>query len=92
MAFSEDFNEFLDLEDFGVEAIISGASVVGIFEETFIEVLGFEGLHPVFTCAQADVSRVAHGDEIVIQTAPYRVHGIQKDGTGMVTLILENQA
>jgi len=91
MAFIEDFDDFFSTDDFGVEAIIGGVLVIGIFEETFIEVMGVEGLHPVFTCPQVDVSSAVHGDEISIGTVPYRVHGIQKDGTGMVLLILEDQ-
>ena len=51
MAFVEDFTDFFDTEDFAVDAQILGKTVTGIFEETYIEVMGIEGLHPVFTCA-----------------------------------------
>jgi len=54
-------------------------------------VQGVEGFHPVFTCAQADVSSVAHGDSITIGGVVFHVQGVQRDGTGMVALILEDQ-
>jgi len=92
MAFDEDFSEFFDLDGFGIQAIIGGTSVVGIFEETFIIVLGVEGLHPTFTCAQADIPNASHGDLVDIETVAYKIHGMQKDGTGMIVLILEDQA
>ena len=69
MAFVEDFDAFFDTEDFAVIATFSGTSVSGIFDESFMEVQGVEGFHPVFTCVQ----------------------GVQRDGTGIVNLILEDQ-
>mgnify|MGYP003386417645 CR=1 FL=1 len=91
MAFVEDFAEFFETDEFAVEAQFAGANVGGIFEESFIEVHGVEGLHPVFTCVQADVASIAHGDAITIGGATYHVHGVQKDGTGLVALVLEDQ-
>lgn len=91
MAFVEDFEAFFDTEDFAVIATFSGTSVSGIFDESFMEVQGVEGFHPVFTCAQADVSSVAHGDSITIGGVVFHIQGVQRDGTGMVALILEDQ-
>ena len=92
MAFAEDFTEFLSTDDFAVDALFSGVRVSGIFDESFIEVQGVEGLHPVFTCPQSDVVGIAHGSALTIGGVIYHVHGVQRDGTGMVTLILEDQS
>jgi len=92
MAFIEDFVEFFETDEFAVEATFAGETVNGIFEESFIEVHGVEGLHPVFTCVQADVSGATHGDAVTIGSVTYHVHGIQKDGTGLVALVLEDQS
>ena len=91
MAFIEDFDAFFDTDDFAVDAQFSGLTVNGIFDESFMEVQGVEGLHPVFTCAQADVASIAHGNAITIGGVVYHVQGVQRDGTGMVSLILEDQ-
>ncbi len=92
MGFTEDFGDFFVDEEFGITATFSGSNVVGIFEETFIVVHGIEGLHPVFTCALADVSGAAHGDAITIAGGSYKVVSVQKDGTGIVALVLEDQS
>lgn len=91
MAFTEDFTAFFDTDDFAVDAQFAGTTIGGIFDESFIEVQGVEGLHPVFTCVLADVTGVSHGDALTIGGVTYHVHGVQRDGTGMVALILEDQ-
>jgi len=88
MAFLEDFTEFLSTDDFAVDAEIAGDTVTGIFEESFIESLGVETLTPIFNCVLADVSSVNYGDAVTVNNTTYHVTGIQKDGTGMVALIL----
>jgi hypothetical protein len=92
MAFIEDFSDFLDADDFAIEAIISGSTVTGILDEAYIEVSGIEGVHPTFACANADVLGTTHGASVVIGSATYHVIGIQPDGTGMVELVLEDQS
>ena len=91
MAFVEDFDSFFDTEDFAVDATFGSTTINGIFDESFMEVQGVEGFHPVFTCAQADVSSIAHGNAITIGGVVYHVQGVQRDGTGIVSLILEDQ-
>ena len=92
MAFIEDFAAFFDTDDFAVDAQFAGTTISGIFDESFIEVHGVEGLHPVFTCILADVPGVSHGDALTIGDVTYHVQGVQRDGTGMVALILEDQS
>jgi len=92
MAFIEDFAAFFDTDDFAVDAQFAGTTISGIFDESFIEVHGVEGLHPVFTCILADVPGVSHGDALTIGAVTYHVQGVQRDGTGMVALILEDQS
>ncbi len=91
MGFTEDFGDFFDDEEFGIAATFQGNDVVGIFEESFIVVHGVEGLHPVFTVPMASVSGITHGDAITIADKSYKVVGVQKDGTGLVALVLEDQ-
>jgi hypothetical protein len=48
-------------------------------------------VRPVFVCNEADVSSIAHGDALTIKTVSYKVAGVQPDGTGLTSLILEKQ-
>jgi len=101
MAFTEDFSDFFDTDDFAVAATItigegSPGTVNGIFDdEYFDEVgvgsLGVEGSKPAFHCAAADVPSIAHGDSVVISGTTYHVVNVRPDGTGLVTLLLEDQ-
>ena len=64
-------------------------TVNGIFGSDFDAINNMETPVPVFDCATADVSDVSHGAKLTINGAVYTVRGVQKDGTGMVRLILE---
>jgi len=52
---------------------------------------GIEGLRPTFTCDESEVSSIDHGDALTIKSTSYEVVGIHPDGTGVTTLILEQQ-
>jgi len=80
---------FFDPEEFGVAATIGGGTVNGIFDNGYVAELDVESTRPTFTCATADVSTVAHGDSITISGTAYTVRGIEPDGTGVTTLVLE---
>ena len=79
--FKENFNEFFDSDEMADDARIGTALVTGIFESQFVEVNGIEGVRPVFTCAAKDV----------VNLGQYKVAGVQPDGTGLTSLILEKQ-
>ena len=89
--FVEDFTEFLDSTEMADNATIGASTIAGIFDNQFVEVHGIEGVRPVFTCAELNVSTIAHGDALTINTISYKVAGIQPDGTGLTSLILEKQ-
>jgi len=89
--FTEDLSEFLDATEMADNATIGSATVAGIFDNQFVEVHGIEGVRPVFTCDESDVSSIAHGDALTIKTVSYKVAGVQPDGTGLTSLILEKQ-
>lgn len=89
--FNEDLSEFLDATEMADNATIGGATVAGIFDNQFVEVHGIEGVRPVFTCDEDDVSSLSHGSSLTIKSTSYKVAGIQPDGTGLTSLILEKQ-
>ena len=89
--FAEDLSEFLDSTEMADNATIGASTIAGIFDNQFVEVHGIEGVRPVFVCAEADVSSIAHGDALTIKTVSYKVAGVQPDGTGLTSLILEKQ-
>ncbi len=89
MAFSENFNEFFDTDDFAVEATHDGSTLLGILDREYVEVGNIEGEHPVFQCAESSVTTAQHGDTITIDGTAYTIVGIQPDGTGTVILVLQ---
>ncbi len=100
MAFTEDFDNYFDTDDFAVAASWTpnggeATTVNGVFDgEYFDDVggsVGIESSQPRFTCAAADVPAVAQGDAIVISGTTYEIVNVQPDGTGEVVLILEEQ-
>lgn len=88
MAFSETLSEFFDSDDFAIAAVYSAATVYGLFDHEFVVMQGIEGERPIFMCAEADVTGIAHGDTILINATTYTVIGLQPDGHGAITLIL----
>ena len=85
---------FLDVDEFGVSATYDGATaIIGIFDNDFLQVLGgeigVESSGPQFLCRTADVSSVVHGKTLLIGSTTYTVKGVEPDGTGMTTLMLQ---
>lgn len=84
------------LEDFGVTATWNTNSVKGIFDNVYAaEDVGgnvaFAVTQPRFLCKTADISAMAEGDTITIESVNYYVRIIMPDGTGMTDLALEKQ-
>lgn len=76
--------------DFGVNATIGAATVRGIFDAAFAEMLGFVGgSSPQLLCASTDVTSVAEGTAVAIAAVNYTVAEIRPDGTGITVLKLE---
>ena len=87
----------LDTDEFAVAATYNGGAIVnGIFDNEYAGVLDgagapVESTRPVFYCRTADVASAVHGDTLVISGTTYNVVGVEPDGAGMTTLILEVQ-
>ena len=71
----------------------SASTVNGIFNNVYFEIPGgetsIEGKNATFNCRTSDISSVAHGDTLAVSGTTYTVRGIQPDGTGATTLVLE---
>lgn len=89
MAFTEDHSEFLHDAEFASVAAIGGASVSGIFDHIYVEVMDVNGERPTFLADSGDVSAVSIGDTLAVNSTIYTVRIPQPDGTGMTMLILE---
>jgi len=66
---------------------VSVGSVVGIFENQYVEAGNIQGVHPTFTYKASDLT-IASNYEITRGGIAYNVRYPQPDGTGMVMLIL----
>lgn len=89
---TEDLSLFFSTMDFAVAAIYNGSTTVnGMLGKSYVTVNNVESTAPNFTCAASDVPDAEHGDTLVINSITYLVVGVQADGTGITTLILEEQ-
>lgn len=90
---------FFEADDFAVTASYtpaggSATNVNGIFDNDFFEAeaagtVGIAYQQPRFMCATSDVANAADGDAIVINSVNYTIRVVQPDGTGVTTLVLE---
>lgn len=85
----EEVDVFFNPDEFGTVAHINGKSVKGLFSYATMLVNDVETRKPVFTCAEADVRAIGHGNRVQIQQHTYQVSGMKGDGTGLMTLMLE---
>jgi hypothetical protein len=89
---TEDLSLFFNTADFAVTAIYNGStSVNGIMGRASVAVNEVESTAPSFTCAAVDVPNAKHGDTVVLNEINYKVVGVLVDGTGILTLVLEEQ-
>jgi len=70
---------------------VSVGSVVGVFENQFVEASNIQGVHPTFVYLAKDLA-IATGYELTISGTAYNVRYPQPDGTGMVLLILGDKS
>jgi len=89
--FIENLSEFLDPNEMADNAVIGDFTVVGIFDSQYVEVQGMEGMRPIFTCEKSKLPEIKHGDAVIIGSATHHIAGMQPDGTGLISLILEKQ-
>jgi hypothetical protein len=89
---STDLSGFFDTDQFAIAGTYDGSTTVnGILDRDYVEIGNVEGEFPVFTCVASDVSGVVHGKTLVANSTSYVVRGAQPDGTGLITLVLEEQ-
>ena len=88
MAFTEDFDLFLDTDDFGVKATFGSNTINVIMDKEYIENENIIGFAPVATCKTSDVETLDIEDSIVIESVTYYVVHKEQDGVGMTRVIL----
>lgn len=97
MAFTEDFDDFIDTDDFGVSATYtpdggSPVSIDGIFDKEFLAidegVVTLSSSNPMFLTKTTNVSSAAPDDTLLVDSVTYKIVEVRPDGTGMTMLIL----
>jgi hypothetical protein len=72
----------------------SAVSINGIFGNIYFDISGgetsIEGKNATFICRTSDVSNAAHSDTLVVNSTTYKIRGVQPDGVGQSTLILQS--
>lgn len=96
MAFIEDFDEFLDTDDFADAAIYtpqggSATSVNVIFDGQYMDTLGVEDSGPAAHGKASDFLNVRQGDALRVRGKDYFIRDKRPDGQGWITLKLELQ-
>lgn len=84
--FVEDHTAFLI--DFGVDAVVAGRIVRGLFDNAYADPLGIAASAPALLCIESLVAHAAQGDSVAIGSDGYSIASIQPDGAGMVLLRL----
>ncbi len=91
MAFTEDLDVFLDIDDFAITVTVDSGSVSAIFEESWVELeigkVPYSGLKPTLFGKASDFSG-KFGKAVVINSTNYTIVDIQPDGSGMVLVVL----
>ena len=67
---------YFNTDEFGVTASVTPSA-------------GITSHRPRITCRSADISSLAHGDSVVVNSTNYTVAEILKDGTGITEIFLE---
>jgi hypothetical protein len=86
--FSDALTDILHDSALSTTATIGSASVTGVFSNSFLLVDGIETKAPTFEALDEDLTAVAHGTAITIDSVAYTVIGIQPNGEGSTLLIL----
>ncbi len=99
--FTNDLDSFVNPLDFAGSATYtpvagSPVTVTGIYDDQTIEdrgeaEIGERESQPTFECKTSDVPNAGHDDTLVVSGQSHKVVGVDKDGTGVTTLILEKQ-
>lgn len=89
---TESLDEFLDTDDFAVDATIGGSTVAGLFNNGYAEAFDIAaGSKPTFLCKVADLPTLTLGTSTaVIGGTTYTIVENQADGYGLTTLTLQS--
>lgn len=79
------------LADFGVSAVSGASSLTVLYFAPYADAGEMAGYKPSALARTADVSSagISFGSEIMIDGAEFAVRGLEPDGLGMTTLVLE---
>jgi len=91
MSFAETLSGFF--QEFGVNVAWMGANLLGIYDAEYADPLSnrVEGSNPVVQVPTADVVGIRQGQDITVDSRPYKVRGVRPDGTGITLVELEAQ-
>ena len=101
MSLIENFDEFLDTDDFAVSATYtpesgSGTSINGIFDAEYLAVeegmVGVMSSSPMFLTQTSNVSSEDGSGNLQVNGTTYNIIEVKPDGTGMTHLILAEQS
>ncbi|GGX33224.1 hypothetical protein GCM10007242_45440 [Pigmentiphaga litoralis] len=89
MAFVEDMAAFFNDAEFGLEMLVDGVPVIGIFDRPYFDPVSMASTQPTAT-VPTDLAPVTPDlSTVVVMGVLYVVRNVQPDGTGMTTLVLE---
>lgn len=90
MAFAENPVHFF--VDLGVDGVLDGAAVRGIFDNGYTQALGgIASLEASYMLASTAAAAATQASVLVIAGTTYRVRSLEPDGTGVTVLRLERQ-
>lgn len=98
--FTDDLDVFFDTDTHAVSCTYtptggSATTIKGIFNNEYYSLPGgevdVESSQPVFYTKATNLSSVAHGDTMVIDSVTYHVINVRPDETGMTEVALEKQ-
>lgn len=91
MAFTEDFNDFINPDSPGyVEVSILGNLPVGaLFDKNYQTNFDVEGTRPVLHISESNLGAATRNTALLINGDSYRVGSVEPDGTGIVLVVLE---
>lgn len=82
-------------DDFAETATWREQPVRGLFEAPFYMATigaGAESTSPAFWCPESEAASVTRGDAIKVRDVRYSVNSVQRDGRGLIKLVLEREA
>jgi hypothetical protein len=88
MSFESDEDRLALLADFGVDIIIGGQTVTGIFDDLYTDEFGVSGSDPTITVRTIDVASVGSGDAVSIGGVDYTARTPEPDGLGITHIPL----